>query len=364
MLALCIAVLSNALAQPALGGLKGLGAPGSGLRLADPKALACEKTLLEAINGARSAANQTLVQPDDGLRTFARRYAELAATGDPGARRAEDAIKAERLAPLGFRWQYSAGADPNAILQELVRGKDGAIFVNGDFGRAGVGAFWVPDKPPYWQVALLFVQDPDPRAGQPGLSPAQTDPVMLAAGDKLRGCYDKALGRNPNLGGDVVLRAVIGPRGAVESVGFTRTLGDLSLDGCLRDVVRGLTFPAPYKGKPVTLFHPMRLTPPQGDRKLGKLTAQQLAGGFALASEDFRNCFMERQKLRPKLGGTLTLTGIINAEGRLKSCDVLYDEMGDPPLAACVLERAQKLTFPKPQYGGEVDWTYPIRFGL
>ncbi|HET6346960.1 MAG TPA: AgmX/PglI C-terminal domain-containing protein, partial [Myxococcota bacterium] len=330
MPSLSILALLGALAQPTPGGLKGLGAPGVGLRRADPKALACEKTLLEAINGARTAANQTVVQPDDGLRTFARRYAELAATGDPGARRAEDAIKAERLAPLGFRWQYSAGADPNAILQELTRGNDGAIFVSGDFGRAGVGAFWVPDTPPYWQVALLFVQDPDPRAGQPGLSPTQTDPVMLAAGDKLRACYDAALRRNPNLGGDVVLRVVIGARGAVESVGFTRTLGDLPLDGCLRDVVRGLIFPAPYKGKPVTLFHPMRLTPPQGGRKLGKLTAQQLSGGFALGSEDFRNCFIERQKLRPKLGGTLTLTGVINTEGTLTKCDVLYDEIGDP----------------------------------
>jgi hypothetical protein len=352
------------LAQPAPGGLKGLGAPGSGLRLPDPKTLACEATLLQAINAARTAANQTVVQPDDGLRTFARRYAELAAVGDPTARKAEEAIRADKLAPIGYRWQYVAGADPNAIWQEVVRGKDGAIFVNGDFGRAGVGAFWVPDKPPYWQVGLLFVQDPDPRAGQPGLSPAQTDPVMQAASEALVGCYNKALGKNPNLRGDVVLRAVIGPKGAVDSVGFTRSLGDLGLDGCLRDVVRGLTFPAPYKGKPVTLFHPMRLTPPQGDRKLGKLTAQQLAGGFALAAEDFRACFVERQKLRPKLGGTLTLTGVIDAAGSIKSTDVLYDEIGDPPLSACVLQRAKKLTFPKPQFAGEVDWTYPIRFGL
>lgn len=364
LLLLCALLSDPVVPAKGLGGLGGLGPPGGLQVTVDPKAAACENDLFSALNAHRARNTKPPLTMDERLRLFARRQATLAANGDPAAQHAEETLKSQNLAPLGHRLQFSFGANGAKVLAELQQKPDTASALLDDFQRVGIGAFWVPETEPYCQVTLLLVEDPDPMIGKPGLSPAQTDPVMEAAHDAIRACYDKALLKNPNLRGDATMLIVIGANGRPERVSFTKGLGALDTESCLMNVVRGLTFPLPYKGKPVTLYHPMAFTPPQGNRKLGKLTVHQISQGFAPLADGFKACLDARLKIRPTLVGTITLAGVINGHGDVAEARILEDEIADPELAGCALALARTAHFAAPTFGGEVDFTYPLRFGL
>lgn len=342
-------------------GLGGLGQPG-GLGRVDVKAQAVENDTVALLNQRRSQIKQTPLQPDERLRAFARGQAEQAAQGATSVAQAENAVKAQNLAPLGHRLHFAYGATAAALVASL---KDGVKpLVESDLTRIGVGAFQVSDKPLAYQVVLLAVQDPDPMAGKSGLSAAQTDPIMNGADKPLQTCYNAALRDNPNLRGDILLQMIIDANGHVSAAKLLKGLHAERLDACLLGVAQGLTFPEPYRGKPVTLLHPMRFIPPQGDRRLGILTGDQVQNGFKQAQEDFHACYADRLKEQPSLRGTITLQGVVAPDGSLKTMEVLHSDAGDEPLQVCVLQRAKQLHFAAPAQGGEVDITYPLRFGL
>ena len=46
----------------------------------------------------------------------------------------------------------------------------------------------------------------------------------------------------------------------------------------------------------------------------------------------------------------------------VRKVQILHDELGHGALAQCVVQRAQRLRFPRPKLGGEVDVTFPIHF--
>ena len=342
-------------------GLKGLGLPG-GLHKTDPKVMAFEAELLNKINVLRQKKKLAALKMDSRVRGFARREAELAATGDPTAKSIKDRIKGRGLAPYGFQMQYAFGATSARVLKDLQKNRAMEQALIGEFVRVGIGAFWVPIEEPYFQVLVLLPRDPDPMAGEPGLSPAQTNKVMHAAMPRIKKCFDKALKSNPNLRGEVLLQLVIGKAGTVESVKEIKGLGAPAFDVCAMEIVKGLQFPKPYKGKPVTLNHPMRFSPPQGDRRLGKLTTTQIKGTFSRVSIRFRKCYDERVKKKPELKGTIELALTVRRDGGLKDLRVISDDIEDEPLNACVLKVARELHFPRPKHDGEVDLTYPLRF--
>lgn len=354
-----LVVSALALAQPAPAG-----AAPRGLMLgADPKTLAFETQVLGELNQVRAAASLPPLTMDERLRQFARKYAEHAAKGEPQAGTVNDAIKQQGLAPHGYRTQFSYGATAKRLMDELRKDRAAMTSVQGEFARVGVGAFWVPVEQPYFQVMLLLAADQDPRAGQPGLSPEQTNPVMNAAAERLRSqCYEAALKDDPNLKGEVLFQIVIGAQGKVDSAKLLKKLGSASFDDCGLRLVQGLTFPVPYKGKPVTLNHPMRFTPPQGDRVIGKLTVAQIDTTFRQASTDLRACYDARLKLKPGLAGTLTLALVVEPTGAVRSVEIKEDTLRDEQVGACVLARSKRLVFPAPKHGGEVDVTFPIKF--
>jgi TonB family protein len=360
-LTLAVALLSSlprlALAQ----GLGGLGAPG-GLVKIDPKAAAFEQDLLAALNAARTRAGTEAVGMDERLRTFARREAELAAKGSPEAKSAEQRLKTQGLAPFGHRIQYGFGTQAKGAVDGLL--KDAAVktALLAEFARAGVGAFLVPDEKPYFQFALVLVAEPDPMAGRPGLSPAQTDAVMNAAQGKLKLCYDAALKRDPNARGDVIFALVIGAKGQVDSHKLLKSLGDADFDRCALQVASALSFPAPYKGKPVSLNHPVRFTPPQGDKKVGRLTDGQKQGPFIQAGAELKACYDQSAKDKPQLAGTITIGLTVSEEGKVTALDVVHDEPKAAALTACVLERVRQMRFAAPEFNAALSFTYPLRF--
>lgn len=342
-------------------GLAGLGPPG-GLTAVDSKAVRVEDDLLQIINGLRTKKGKTPFGMDERLRRFSRNEAKMAAIGAPGASQTGQRIKAQKLAPVGHHFHFTYGSKAGAILKGMKKDAATRAALIGEFSRIGIGAFYVPDTKPYFQVALLLVRDPDPWGAKPGLSRQQTDPVMDQAAGRIKECYDNALKRNPNLIGNVSFQIVVAGDGSVSSAHFMKSLNAMEFDLCAIKVVETLRFPKPYKGKPVTLTHPMRFTPPHGDRRLGTLSETQIRGAFRKASYDFRKCYNAASKKTPKLKGTLTVALVVQPDGSHKGLKVVNDELGDKAMSRCVLTRIREVRFPRPKYGGEVDVTYPLVF--
>ncbi|MEK7704124.1 MAG: AgmX/PglI C-terminal domain-containing protein [Myxococcota bacterium] len=345
-------------------GLQGLGPPGTGLRPAvGAQAIACEDEVGSEINRLRTTDKQPALSPDERLRAFAREQAEWAAKGDPRAKQAADQIRRLGLAPYGYFLQYSFGERGRVALASLVRDTNVRRELSGEYARLGVGAFWVPDDKPYCQVAVLLVRDPDPRAGQPGLTPAQTDPVMSAAATRIsRQCYDPALVRDPNLRGDLLFQLTILGDGSVGEVKLLRKLGSVIMETCAVEIVAALRFPQPYKGKPVMLSHPMRFVPPQGERRIGRLSDIDIRTTFAGAAARFRACYEDALKKKPALRGSVTLKLNVAIDGAVKRPELTTNSFGDGELSRCVLRVAEELHFPRPQFDGEVELTYPLSF--
>ena len=70
--------------------------------------------------------------------------------------------------------------------------------------------------------------------------------VVDAARVKVKACYNRALGADPNVEGRIVVRMTIAPSGKVADAraADTTTLSDGELKRCILDVMRGLVFPA------------------------------------------------------------------------------------------------------------------------
>jgi TonB family protein len=338
-----------------------LGTPG-GL-LADPKAVAFEDAFQAEINKRREKKGLGAFIADARLRGFMRGEAALAAKGDPTAAKIVDRIKGQGMAPYGYFFQFSFGTQAAAVLSEMEKDAAFAKALYGEFARAGVGVFMAQgEKGPQFQVGVMFAADPDPMAGKSGLSQAQTDPVMNGALTQIKKCYDEVLKADPNAGGDLLVKVVIGGEGTVTEAGMLKSLGKPAFDDCALTVVRGLSFPKPYKGKPVTLNHPMRFTPPTGGRRIGKLTQSQIDTAFRAASYDFKVCYDARAKLKPTLGGSIELALTVMPNGATDKLRVQKDTIEDPELTNCIMTRAKDVRFPAPDLGGEVDLVYPLNF--
>ena len=339
-------------------GLSALGPPGA-LQPA-PQTIALETQLLTRINAMRQKEKKAPLQMQQPLRAFARTQARLIAAGETSAGDVNQRLRKLGFAPHGHRIHFAYGTDAERVLHQLVADHDARLTLAGDFIRVGVGAFLASPDPPTFQVVLLLAQDADPLAGKPGLSPQQTDPVMRDAMPHITACYDKARARDPNLAGQILTQMRIGGDGTVTSATLIKGLEAMHFDPCALEVLRGLRFPKPYQGKPVTLNHPIGLTPPQGTRRIGTLTPTQISGTFHQAQPDLLRCWEARAK--GTRAGTLLVALTVTPEGLVNDLRLLRDEPGDPKLTQCIKKRVAGLRFPRPKHRGYVDVEFPLRF--
>ncbi|HEY1555194.1 MAG TPA: AgmX/PglI C-terminal domain-containing protein, partial [Kofleriaceae bacterium] len=79
----------------------------------------------------------------------------------------------------------------------------------------------------------------------PTLSKEDVDRVVKASAGAIDACYQRALDRESGLAGTVTVRFSIDASGRVVNANVaSSTLGDTAVHGCIRGVIRGLTFPA------------------------------------------------------------------------------------------------------------------------
>lgn len=326
---------------------------------------ALEDTILTRINREFRRTKSPLVS-DPRLKNFARRYATLAAQGQITSEIIPQRLHARRLGRFGYHFQFVAGTHEREILDAIRRNKTLMDYIRRDFARAGVGVFHAPAEPPFFQVMIILAKDPDPRTQQPGLTTLQTDKVMSAASVEMRDrCYQEVLERDPNFSGHALLELTINNEGTVGDVKLLNTLGDDVMDRCIQEVVGKLTFPKPSNALPVTLRHPMRFTPPQGQPVVGKLTDGQIRATFARSAAEFRDCHQRRLQAlgRSQLNGRITLALKVDSTGRVREAGATENTTFDEALRQCVVTHARTLRFPEPQYGGSVEVVFPLDFG-
>ena len=79
---------------------------------------------------------------------------------------------------------------------------------------------------------------------------------------RIRQCYERALGSNPWLSGEVVAQIDAAATGAVERVTIQRTtLDSKTTVGCIVRLLRRLEFPASSRDKPMRFSVPMAFEP-------------------------------------------------------------------------------------------------------
>ena len=106
----------------------------------------------------------------------------------------------------------------------------------------------------------------------------------------------------------------------------------------------------------------MRFVPPQGTKRVGQLADGHVARVFRLAEPGIKACYDAQVERRPGLRGTISLSLVVATDGRVRHLTVEGDELAVPALTACVTAEVQKLVFPAPEFGGEADVRFPIRF--
>lgn len=112
---------------------------------------------------------------------------------------------------------------------------------------------------------VLPADIPPPKVLEP--APGQLDREVIArvvrehqAG--VRSCYQAGLASEPALAGKIVVRFVIDPTGAVrESSTDSSTLGNPTVETCINEHFRALTFPEPAGGGLVVVSWPVVLQP-------------------------------------------------------------------------------------------------------
>ncbi|NUP09186.1 MAG: AgmX/PglI C-terminal domain-containing protein [Polyangiaceae bacterium] len=78
---------------------------------------------------------------------------------------------------------------------------------------------------------------------------------------RVRLCYESALAKQPNLKGKVTTKFVIGPEGKVTAATSSGDIPDQAVIDCVSKAFRGMTFPKPSDGKPVTISYPFVFAP-------------------------------------------------------------------------------------------------------
>lgn len=125
----------------------------------------------------------------------------------------------------------------------------------------------------------------------------------------------------------------------------------LNLASLPRDVVPG---PA-GAGKPATTSSAHAGGACSGDVK------PELVSALSSKAAQSRRCYEKLLSSKPSAQGSYLVSLRVNAKGKVERARLVTDEVGDPAMASCVLERFRSATYPKPR-GGCADVNVPLRY--
>jgi TonB family protein len=119
--------------------------------------------------------------------------------------------------------------------------------------------------------------------------------------------------------------------------------------------------PAPQATQPRAAASPKPAPAETGEpNRAGRLPPADIQNVVRAHFGDFRDCYHAGLKRNPDLEGKVTVRFVIDTDGKVASATG-SGEIGDEEVVSCVVDAAEKLTFPRPE-GGTVTVSYPIVF--
>lgn len=164
----------------------------------------------------------------------------------------------ERAVVTEYAWQAS-GCDPcpGPVLDTaaiMTLGGD-VVTLGGSVQVSGGGLQGRSNGPP-----VPRVRSGSPVVGE-GLSREVVRRVVRRHINEVRFCYQQQLTQNPQLSGSVMVRAVVGPDGAVQSATIaTSSLANRAVEDCIAQAFRRWTFPQPQDEAVVNISYPLLLS--------------------------------------------------------------------------------------------------------
>lgn len=95
----------------------------------------------------------------------------------------------------------------------------------------------------------------------------------------------------------------------------------------------------------------------------GTFTSEQIQAAVNDGAALFDACYTLGADKAGKLEGKVTMQVTVGPLGTVKDASVSKSTIKNPKVDACVLDAFKKLTFPKPENGSTVMFTYPMTFG-
>lgn len=216
-----------------------------------------------------------------------------------------------------------------------------------------------------------------PRAKGVVLTTRDVRTVVKERGKEIEACYTKLLQQTKDLGvtpeGLVQARLVVEESGKVGSVAFDpTTMTDVALLGCIRERLRGWTFPKTLSGDTrmalglrllVKNSRTATVTLAKGSPKLSGsgygLTSSDILTVFRNNASTLRRCYDELQKRAPGAAGRVTPRLAVTGRGRVDG--VSFDDLtvGDAVFKSCLTKALKSWRFPHPVGGEAESVAYP-----
>lgn len=203
------------------------------------------------------------------------------------------------------------------------------------------------------------LQAPKPEGG---LSREAIQRTVDPAKPEIKGCYEVALNKDPDLAGRVVAYWVIAPDGTV-SFASAKSWGveGTGVEGCVLEIIRRLRFPQPLGGGKVDVTYPFVFSNSavaisvRGPRRAADI--ERVVQGAAGA---FESCMA----LRPKPGSAATVDVYfkVNAGGESREVQVSSKDLDSKASEACLTEKLKGLRFPPQTRPEDTIVSYPLRF--
>ncbi len=141
-------------------------------------------------------------------------------------------------------------SDSDAALRGIKTGGSGSgkvATVGGLRGGAGIAGGGTGVGPSEKKVSGVVRGEAPAVDGE--LDPSIVSKEVRSRLGAIKACYERALKRNPNLSGKIVIRWTITPAGTVSGVDVENdTMGDNEVSGCIKSLIARWRFPAPAGG--------------------------------------------------------------------------------------------------------------------
>jgi len=195
-----------------------------------------------------------------------------------------------------------------------------------------------------------------------GLSREEIQRTVVVVMPDIKGCYEAALNRDPNLAGRITLKWVIAGDGTVTTILIEKTtFADPMVENCVIGILRRQRFPTPKGGGIVNVTYPFVFsnsgadTPAQGSR--GAAEVERVVQG---AAGQLETCVALRPK--PGLATSVDVYLKVTAGGETRDAWLTSKDLDSEASEACLIEKLKALRFPALARPDDTIVSYPLRF--